>query len=416
MRLLAAMHDPWMALCFAHALGAELEGVLTYGDTRWESRFEALSLRAVLVPPCPEATTLGLLRDARGAAFITEKPSRLISFKPSRRLEERAAALGAELALAPASIAQRLENKLALLELASEASILPAPGPADPVGLPPQAKITVTADLGLAELRAAVEAGQSEVVVQSPRGFMGRKTWSVVDETSWHSVRSELIGRPAKVARFISGRPGTINVVVDASGTVLCSSPIVQVTGDARLTPYRLGSCGNDFTWRPAPHPQSGPYELARRLGPALAGRGYRGHFGIDFVVERLSDKTSRTWLIEINPRLTASMALYSAWRPVLIRAHLAVLDGSDLRCTGELPAMEGGQLIQHNLGGVESTPLSAHEAGLPLGGAFLPDGTADGQDSCVWPTVTTAVAPGATRGRLVRKGAVVSNDGALLL
>lgn len=416
MRLLAAMHDPWMALCFAHALGPELDGVLTYGDARWEARFAALSVRAVLVPPVPEATTLALLHHEAGAAFVSEEQSRLISFKPSRRLEERAAALGAQLALAPASIAQRLENKLVLIELAADAGIVSTPAPTDPVGLPAQAKIKVTADLDLTELRAAVHAGKSELVVQSPRGFMGRKTWAVGDEESWHAVRGELAGRPAKVARFIAGRPGTLNVVVDSAGTVLCSAPIVQVTGEPRLTPYRLGSCGNDFTWRPAPHPQDGPYELARRLGPVLAARGYRGHFGIDFVVETVGDETSRTWLIEINPRLTASMALYSAWRPTLIRAHLAVLDGSELRSTGELPDLEGGQLIQHNLGEAETEPMDSDEAGLPLGGAFLPNGTRGAADSCLWPTVTTIVAPGATRARLVRKGAVVSNDGALLL
>ncbi|MCO4768499.1 MAG: ATP-grasp domain-containing protein [Deltaproteobacteria bacterium] len=410
-RLLATLHDPWMALCLAHALSEELSAVITYGDAAWAARFEALGVPFLLVPFPDEATTLRLLADDRVAAFIAEEPSRLLSFKPSRRLEQRAAELGATLALPPASIAQRLENKLTLRQLAAEAGIVPAPGPSDPVGLPPQAKVTVGPQITLEGLRELVGAPEDEsVVVQSPRGFMGRKTWSVGDETEWDSLVQELNRRPVKVSRFISGRPGTINAVVDSAGTVLCTAPIVQVTGDPRLTPYRLGSCGNDFTWRPSPSPEDGPYELARRLGPVLAMHGYRGHFGLDFVVQDLGEQKARTWLIEINPRLTASMALYSAWRPVLARAHVAVLDGSELRSTGELPPLGGGQLILHNLGDQPSSPLTASETGLPVGGHTLP------ATACVWPQATTEVAPGGTRGRLVRKGAVVNHDGALLM
>lgn len=404
MRLLATLHDPWMALCFAHALGDELAGVLTYGEADFAERFAALGLRAVLVPPAPEATTTGLLADERGAAFIAEEPSRLLCFKPSRRLEERAAELGATLALAPASLAQRLENKLVLAELAREAGI-PTHGD-DVVGLPAQRKTTVRANTTFAALQALVET-DGPVVVQAPRGFMGRKTWRVDDEAAWAALRPELERRPTKVTRWVDGRPGTLNVVVDRAGTILCTAPIVQITGEPRLTPYPLGSCGNDFTWRCAPDPRTGPYELARRLGTVLAARGYRGHFGIDFVVD-----AGRTWIIEINPRLTASMALYAAFRPLLARAHLLALDGEELRSTGELPPLEAGQLIVHNLGESTGAPLTADEVDEPLGTAALPSAEAP---RLVWPSITSEVAPGATRGRRIRKGALVTDEGALL-
>jgi len=410
MRLLATLHDPWMALCFAHALGDELDGVATFGGEEWAARFAQLGVPAVLAPVADEATTMGLLGHPAVAAFVQRAPSLLLCFKPSRRLEERAAELGATLASAPASVAQRLENKLTLRSLAAAGGILVDPAPEDPVGLPAQSKVTVTGELSLAQLRGVIGASTGEpVVVQSPRGFMGRKTWAVHDDADWDSVRSQLDRRPAKVTRFVRGRPGTLNAVVDAAGTVLCTAPIVQVTGEPHLTPYPLGSCGNDFTWRPAPHPRNGPYELARRLGPALADAGFVGHFGIDFVVEDRGFAPARTWLIEINPRLTASMALYSAWRPILARAHLSVLAGSELRSTGELPPLLGGQLLVHNLTDGPVAPLGALEAGAPVAGSAMPTETQ------LWPQVTSSVAPGGTRGRLVRVGAVVADDGALL-
>ena len=409
-RLLLTMHDPWMAACLAQALRDDVAGIATYGGETEAARFAAMGIRALLVPPADEATTLALLHDDAVAAFVAEAPSRLVCFKPSRRLEQRASALGARLASTPAAIAQPLENKLALRQLAAEAGIDSLPEESDPVGLPAQAKLSVREGTEVADLRAAVGAGPSDpVVVQSPRGFMGRRTWLVDGPKAWASVREDLAGRQVRVSQFATGRPGTLNAVVDAAGTVLCTAPIVQVTGEPQLTPYPLGSCGNDFTWRPAPHPADGPWELARRLGPVLAARGYRGHFGLDFVVEDRSDAPARTWLIEINPRLTASMALYSAWRPILARAHVAVLDGSDLRSTGELPSLEGGQLLVHNLTDGPQGPLSAPRARpselLPGAGNLA-----------VWPQVTTEVAPGGTRGRLIQRGPVVSDDGSLVI
>ncbi len=417
-RLLATVHDPWLGLCLALALGERLHGVITYGDSATGARLDAAGVEATLVPPPREATTINLLADPTAAAEVARVPgTRLLVFKPSRRLEERAAQLGASLAHPAASIAQGLENKLALAAIAAEAGIPGEPGAersssepgAERIGLPAQAKIRVADSLSLLELRAKVRT-DGDVVVQSPRGFMGKRTWRVADSHDWREVQATLRGRPAKVARMVEGRPGTVNAVVDHTGATLVTAPIVQVTGEPALTPFAMGSCGNDFTWRPAPHPGRGPEELVRRLGPALAARGFRGHFGIDFVVEDCPGGPV-TWLIEINPRLTASMALYSAWCPVLAEAHLDAVSGSALPQRGALPPVEGGQLIVHNVGTTQGEPLYESEAGRREGSGALPS-----TEPCLWPHVATQVEPGGTRGRLVIPGAVVGAAGDLVV
>ena len=176
---------------------------------------------------------------------------------------------------------------------------------------------------------------------------------------------------------------------MDARGNAIVTAPIVQVTGEPALTPYPLGSCGNDFTWRPTPHPGDAPAAMAEALARVLARRGYRGAFGLDFVVPGPGEAA----LIEINPRLTASFALYASWCPQLLDAHLRALAGERLDAA-RLPPIRGGQLIFHQLKGVGS-PLPAR-AGDPE----------------VVPHPGPQVDPGGVRGRLITRGEVVEASG----
>ena len=327
MRTFVTCHDPWDALVLAGLLRSP---VATFGGALQRQAFEAAGLDAILVPAPEELSTRALLDDPQVAEAVAAEPSLLLCFKPSARLEARAAELGARLALAPAKLAQGIENKLALSELADEAG----------VAIPAQRRCTPRDE---AWARVSAELGP-DLVVQSPRGFAGRKTWRVSDEASWRSLGQELGRRPARIAAWAEGRPGTTNAVVDADGRVLVTAPIVQVTGDPRLTPYPLGSCGNDFTWRPLPHPGDAAERMAERLGPLLAAKGYRGHFGLDWVFG------DELLLIEINARPTASFAFYSVLEPRLLQAHLAALRGEAIEA-GRLPPLAGGQLIRLHTG-----------------------------------------------------------------
>ncbi len=380
MRTVFVLHDPGMAACLLRALPGT--PTATYGGPAEEARLRSAGADTIVLKQTEgDLTTLRLLEDPAVAAMVAEEPSRIVCFKPSTRVERAARSLGAEVALAPAPLARRLENKLLLPELAAEAS----------VPIPRQARIDVTEGTPWAAIVAAVGA---DAVVQSPRGFSGKKTFVVRDPETWIGLRSRLAGRPAKVAEYVGGRPGTLHAIVDARGAVVVSAPIVQVTGDPALTPFPLGSCGNDFTWRPAPHPGDAPAVVAEALGPVLAARGYRGAFGLDFVVPA----DGACVLIEINPRLTASFALYASLEPRLLADHLAALDGHDVG-PARLPALRGGQLIVHHLGDAPAAPPEARSG-----------------DPEVVPHPATAVVHGQVRGRILTGGVVVDEGGDLPL
>ena len=372
MRTFIAFHDPWDALCLARSLPGV--PVASFGGPAQARAFADAGVPALLVDPPDELRTLDLLADERVAAAIAEEPSLLLCFKPSARLEARARELGAALAFPPARVAQGLENKLALSALAEEAG----------VHAPRQAAVRI----GRSSWSDLTDRFGSHFVAQSPRGHGGKKSWTVRSEADWSELEQQLAGRTVRVAEWIEGRPGTVGAVVDESGEVLVTAPIVQVTGDPTLTLQPLGSTGNDFSWRPQPHPGSSAAELAERLGPVLAGRGFRGHFGIDFVFDG-----SDCMLIEVNARLTASFALYVGWEPRLLRAHLAAVRGEPME-SGRLEAVPGGQLILHNVSSTDAPPLDESEGS--------------------WPQPGGAVAPGARRGRRISRGEVVSASGEL--
>ena len=379
-RLVFALHDPWMAISLVTARPGV--PVATFGGAPERERLARLTDRAVLVPPPTDPSTRALLADGGVAALIAEEPSTLLSFKPSKRLEEAAAALGAQYALAPATLSGGLENKLALAGLAQAAG----------VDAPQQETIRLTGDW--ADVAPSL---RRPLVIQSPRGHAGGRTWEVADERAWRDLTESLSGRPARAAEFVRGRPGTVNAVVDHRGAVLVTAAIVQVTGVDWLTTFALGSCGNDFTWRPQPHPGDAAAEMAERLGAELARRGYRGHFGVDFVLGPEGPS-----LIEINPRLTASFALYAAWAPELLDAHLDAVGGGTIE-PRRLPPLAGGQLIATNTGFGPAAPSP--------GDGALPGGL---DKETVWPA-SGPVAPGGRRARFVTRGMVIDASGALV-
>jgi predicted ATP-grasp superfamily ATP-dependent carboligase len=349
--------------------------VATYGDDRHRAAFAAAGLDEPLLlrPDLEILSTARLLEHPPIAAAVAEQPHQLICFKPNARLEARAGELGATLAHAPTKVGQGLENKLALAALAAEAGVAaPSPGK------------VLAADSSYEE-QAALRG--PDLVVQSARGHAGETTWRVRSAREWDAVTGPLGRRPVRVARWIEGQAGTVGAVVDLNGAVVVTAPIVQITGLPELTPHPMGSCGNDFQWRPSPHPGTGPAELAEALGPVLARRGYRGHFGVDFVFDGTTP-----WLIEINPRFTASFALYASRQPQLLHAHLAALRGDRIEPV-RLPPFSGGQLIARNGTDTRQPPL-----------------TGPGWQ----PHPSESVGPGGRTGRFVTEGVVVADDGSL--
>jgi predicted ATP-grasp superfamily ATP-dependent carboligase len=126
--------------------------------------------------------------------------------------------------------------------------------------------------------------------------------------------------------RRIAGTPWSANYLVAADGGRLVGA-CRQVTGEPWCHAGPFAYCGSVAVPLDAL-----PDELRRRLealAPALADRGLRGAVGVDCMV----DVEGTVWVIEVNPRPTASLELVERATGLSIAAaHVAA-------CGGAVPA-----------------------------------------------------------------------------
>jgi hypothetical protein len=116
---------------------------------------------------------------------------------------------------------------------------------------------------------------------------------------------------PAKISQFISGYPISMNCVNTEKGTVT-SDPYLQVLGEKHLTSSNIILTGANFdesySFVPA-RVLKKSHEIAKNIGEALLKRNYKGHFGIDFIVD---EEKNDAYVMEINPRFTGSSCMHT--------------------------------------------------------------------------------------------------------
>jgi biotin carboxylase len=299
------------------------------------------------VPVCPVDPSLrsseAVLADTRVRAFLADRPrgQGLLVFKNSFDLETTAAQAGWVVLAAGAYLARGWENKLTFLEKA------------EALGLPTPAARRV--DVALDSYADVARTLGPDFVLQAPHGYSGARTARVQDAAAYQGALQRLRAPYLRAAAYVSGRPLTLNACVTGAG-VAVGRPFVQLTGEPELTRHPLGSCGNDWS-APLPCDPEAAAGAARTVGAALDAEGYRGIFGLDLVIRPDGSPA----VIEVNPRLVASVALYTQLEvaegrvPLLARHVLAHLDPSADRVplgahTGRLP---GSQMILHNTASV---------------------------------------------------------------
>ncbi len=349
-------------------------------------------------------------------AFIGRRaPARLVVFKTNAMVERICREHGWELLAAPAGLSRRWENKVAFRELAAELGLRQPPG--------------LIVDVGETDYGAIARRLGSSFVLQSPHGYSGSRTRLVRDDAEFAGAVRALRAPHVRATAYLPGQPLTLNACVTARG-VAVSAPFVQVTGKPALTRYRLGSCGNDWSAAQGLAIDPLPYvHAAEKIGSALADGGYRGVFGVDFVV----GDDGQPVVIEVNPRLVASIALYTQLEllagrlPLMARHILAFLapELDEAPLDAHWTPVDGAQIILHNLSSqsAEATQelgtgvLSADEAGrlsVVRASAHVSD-LARGEHLLLAPGRGRVVSSGQELGRIQSRGPLVTPSGRLL-
>lgn len=204
--------------------------------------------------------------------------------------------LGYDLILPPAALRNHLDSKMVTTRLGNE------------VGVPSVPNVMTTVDDFEGLMKAAAKARLGDdLVVQTAYGDSGKTTFFIASEADWKKHHKEIVGAEVKVMKRINNRPVAVEAVLTASGTVV--GPFMsELTGHAKLTPYRGGWCGNEMF----PEVLTGDLrtraaDLVRRLGDRLGKEGYRGFFEVDVLVDVDTDEV---YLGELNPRISGASSI----------------------------------------------------------------------------------------------------------
>lgn len=204
--------------------------------------------------------------------------------------------LGYDLILPSAGLRSHLDSKLVTTRLGNE------------VGVPSAPNVMATVEDFEGLTKAAQDAGLgTDLVVQTAYGDSGKTTFFIASEADWKKNRKLIVGNEVKVMKRINNRPVAVEAVLTKCGTVV--GPFMsELTGHAKLTPYRGGWCGNEMY----PAVLTGELrakaaDLVRRLGDRLGQEGYRGFFEVDVLVDVDTDEV---YLGELNPRISGASSI----------------------------------------------------------------------------------------------------------
>jgi hypothetical protein len=339
--------------------------------------------------------------------------------------ERLAARLGLEVCFPPAALRHHLDSKLTTTRLAHEAGVASVPHVL--------AGVKTYTDLR----RAARELGP-DLVVQMPHGDSGTTTFFISSPAEFRAHANTIAAAPeVKVMRRIRCRPLTIEGCVTRHGT-LVGPLMAELTGFPTLTPYRGGWCGNELAAASlGPDLRRQAQQATIALGRQLRRVGYRGYFGLDYLLDQ---DTGDLYLGELNPRLTGATPLTTQaaldagcvplllyhlleWFAVDYRAHLA--DFND-RWLAPGPMSNWGQLIIEHTARTADVVTDVPASGiwrLAANGtiswarrAFAPRDIRDETEALFLCTVVPGqvVFPGNCLGRLLTRGPLLTDDGQL--
>lgn len=143
------------------------------------------------------------------------------------------------------------------------------------------------------------------LVIQTHFGWAGKSTYHA---SSYNSAK-QIIGQNTRVkfSPFLSGY-SLLNNCCLAGKSLIQSLPAIQYTGIKPLT-------SNPFTTVGRQWPSNAPKRIIDQVmfitqdfSKILAKKSYRGFFGLDFLISN-----NQVYLLECNPRLTASFSFYTS-------------------------------------------------------------------------------------------------------
>lgn len=145
-------------------------------------------------------------------------------------------------------------------------------------------------------------------VLQFGRGWAGNSTYFIKNEPELNEMKNKFGNINVKICRFIRGKTLLNNAVV-FNGRVIVSKPALQIAPHKNLTASEGGTGGRSWPVQLTEQSSDEIVNITQKIGKFMADKGYKGFFGLDFLLE---EKTGKIFLSENNARLTASLPFYT--------------------------------------------------------------------------------------------------------
>jgi hypothetical protein len=191
------------------------------------------------------------------------------------------------------------------------------------------------------------------LTLQFGRGWAGSSTFFVKSEDELSNLQKDFGDLRVKVGRFISGLTILNNAVVFGR-KVLVSQPALQIKSHPLLTSAPGGTGGRQWPAGITAEQEEKIEEMTQKIGKLMADEGYRGFFGLDFLIE---DDSGEIFVSENNARLTASVPFYTKQELALgafplLGYHLLSFLETPAEEEWQAPKVEGSEIVLRNTAG----------------------------------------------------------------
>lgn len=230
-----------------------------------------------------------------------KRPVNILCYRSVKKLETDGSSLASKprIFAMPERLKKHFDNKLLLHRNLERLSLPKIKGKAEKLG-----KMT---------FRRLREELALPFVIQFPYGSSGNFTFVIREEREYNRLRKKYPRQIVTMRKYIDGYSMNGNAVIVSTGegpAVHCAFPSVQITGRPECGNFPSAFCGNDFS-----SARSLPKNIIKKVGENMraigswmAEAGFRGIFGMDFVV-----KDDVVYPVEINPRFQNSTGLYTS-------------------------------------------------------------------------------------------------------
>lgn len=187
------------------------------------------------------------------------------------------------------------------------------------------------------------------LVIQFGHGWAGKTTFFIDNEKEFHGLSRQFSQTNVKVSRKITGITILNNCCI-YNDYIFVSPAAIQLSGIRQLSSRPGVTCGRQWPAGFIEERQTKEIlNISKKIGKIMQEKGFRGFFGLDFIIE---NSTGKIYLSEANARLTASTPFFTRLelgleKIPLLAYHLAAFTNRILPQAGFVgPEISGSQVL----------------------------------------------------------------------